>query len=254
MFPIRDDNPTVHTSITTFLIIAINIAVWIFVQGLGFNPALARSICKFGLVSGELLGRLEPGTRIPLGRGLACVISDSPNWLTIFTSMFMHGGWLHIIGNMWFLAVFGDNVEDAMGSIRFIIFYLLCGIGAVAAQMLSDPASAAPMVGASGAIGGIMGAYAILYPKAPVHMLVFIGFFFTRIVVPAFLMLGYWFILQFFGGFFSLGSSSGVAFWAHIGGFVTGIVLLKFFCNPQRVKECRGKRGATSRIVRRISR
>jgi len=251
MFPIRDDNPTLHASVATFLIIVANIATWIFIQGLGFNPALAKSICKFGLISGELLGRIDPGTQIPLGRGLACVISSDPNWLTIITSMFMHGGWLHLIGNMWFLAVFGDNVEDSMGSIRFVVFYLLCGMGAVAFQMVSDPGSAAPMVGASGAIGGVMGAYAILYPRAPVHMLVFFGFFFTRIVVPAFLVMGYWFILQFLGGFFSLGSTSGVAFWAHIGGFVTGIVLIKIFCKPDRLKECKIKRGRTEKIVRR---
>jgi len=221
-------------------------------QGLGFNPWLAKSICKFGLIPGELFGLAPIGTQIPLGGGMACVIDGHANWLTIITSMFMHGGWFHIIGNMWFLAVFGDNVEDAMGAFRFIVFYLLCGLGAVAAQMLANPSSPVPMVGASGAIGGVMGAYAILFPRAPVHLLVFFGFFFTRIVVPAFFMLGYWFILQFLGGFFTLGSATGgVAFWAHIGGFVTGIVLVRIFCNRNRLAVCRLKRGSTDRMVQR---
>ncbi len=254
MFPIRDENPTAHTSFATFLIIVINIAVWIFIQGLGFNPALAKSVCKFGLITGELLHTIEPGQTITLGDGYGCVISSDPNWLTAITSMFMHGGWLHLIGNMWFLAIFGDNVEDAMGPIRFIVFYLLCGLGAVAAQMYSDPHASVPMVGASGAIGGVMGAYAVLYPRAPVHLLVFFGFLFTRIVVPAFLMLGYWFVLQFVGGYFSIGSSSGVAFWAHIGGFAVGILLITFFCKPQRLKVSRFKRGSTNKIVRRVTR
>jgi membrane associated rhomboid family serine protease len=254
MFPIRDENPTLHASIATFLIIGLNAAAWIFIQGLGFHPGLARSICRFGLIPGELLGMIAPGTQIPLGHGLVCVIESHANWITIITSMFMHGGWFHIIGNMWFLAVFGDNVEDAMGTIRFIVFYLLCGMAASTAQMLANPASPIPMVGASGAIGGVMGAYAILYPRAPVHLLVFLGFFITRVVVPAFLMLGYWFLFQFIGGFFTRGSASGgVAFWAHIGGFLAGIILVKLFCNKKRLAICKGRRGITSGIFQRLT-
>jgi membrane associated rhomboid family serine protease len=251
MIPIRDDNPTYHRSIATFAIIALNVVAWAFVQGLGFSPSLAKSICQFGLVPGELLGTVAPGTAIPLGRGLVCITESSPNWYTLVTSMFMHGGWFHILGNMWFLFIFGDNVEDAMGPVRFVAFYLLCGLAAAGAQMLSSPGSALPMVGASGAIGGVMGAYAVLYPRAPVHMLVFFGFFFTRIVVPAFLMLGYWFLLQLLGGFFP--GQAGVAFWAHIGGFVAGIALLRLFCVSGRVDECRARRGRTDRIVRRYT-
>ncbi len=253
MFPLRDDNPTVHTSLATFTIIALNIASWIFIQGFGFNPALAKSICKFGLITGELFGNVSSGTQIRMGKGVVCVIDGYSEWITVITSMFMHGSWFHLLGNMWFLSIFGDNVEDAMGSVKFFIFYILCGMAAIAAQMISNPFSSAPMVGASGAIGGVMGAYAVLYPLAPVHMLVFFGFFFTRIVVPAFFMLGYWFFLQFVGGFFSIGvSSGGVAFWAHIGGFIAGIVFLSAFCDPKRAKECRKKRGSTHRIIRRI--
>jgi len=195
MFPIRDDNPTFHTSFATFAIIATNVAVWIFVQRLGTNPYLVESVCRLGVIPKEILGMVRPGTRVPIGPGVIYVLDGNPNWITVITSMFVHVGWFHLIGNIWFLAVFGDNVEDAMGSIRFIFFYLLCGIAAAAAQMMSNSSSLVPMVGASGAIGGVMGAYCILFPRAPVHMIVFFGFFLTRVVVPAFFMLGYWFLL-----------------------------------------------------------
>jgi membrane associated rhomboid family serine protease len=184
---------------------------------------------------------------------MSCIVEGAHNWYTIFSHMFMHGGWLHIIGNMWFLYIFGDNVEDAMGSARFILFYLACGLAAVVVQMVANPASAIPMVGASGAISGVMGAYIILFPRAPVHMLVFFGFFFTRIVVPAFFMLGYWLLLQLLGGFFSLGvASGGVAFWAHVGGFVAGMLLILPVCNSDRMAACRQRRGVLDGIVRRV--
>jgi membrane associated rhomboid family serine protease len=144
--------------------------------------------------------------------------------------MFMHGGWFHLIGNLWFLWIFGDNVEDAMGSIRFVAFYLLCGLAATTAQMLTQPASALPMVGASGAIGGVMGAYARLYPRANIHTLLMLGFYFTTISVPAIVMLGYWFLLQVLGGLPTLaGTAGGVAFWAHVGGFASGVLLIRVF-------------------------
>ncbi|MGH8311548.1 MAG: rhomboid family intramembrane serine protease, partial [Steroidobacteraceae bacterium] len=181
MIPLRDDNPTLGASVATFAIIGANFATWIFVQGLGVEPALARSICELGAIPGELLGNVPPGAGVSLGPGLACTIGDA-GWYTVLTSMFMHGGWFHILGNMWFLSVFGDNVEDAMGPVRFVFFYLLCGIAAGLAHIASSPDSAVPMVGASGAIGGVMGAYAALYPRAPVHMLVVLGFYFTRII------------------------------------------------------------------------
>jgi membrane associated rhomboid family serine protease len=151
--------------------------------------------------------------------------------------MFMHGGWFHIIGNLWFLWVFGDNVEDAMGPFRFAVFYLVCGVAATLAHVFSNPESAMPVVGASGAIGGVMGAYALLYPRAPVHLLVPLGFLLTRMVVPAYVMLGYWFLLQIVGGIPSLeGKGGGVAFWAHVGGFVAGIALVPLFRIPARVE------------------
>jgi membrane associated rhomboid family serine protease len=141
--------------------------------------------------------------------------------------MFMHGGWFHILGNMWFLWVFGDNVEDAMGPVRYVIFYLLCGLAAAAAQVATDPASTIPMVGASGAIGGVMGGYARLYPRARIETLVPLGFYFTTFAVPAYVMLGYWFLIQILGGIPALaGAGGGVAFWAHVGGFAAGVILV----------------------------
>jgi membrane associated rhomboid family serine protease len=164
--------------------------------------------------------------------------------------MFMHGGWFHILGNMWFLFIFGDNVEDAMGPFRFLVFYLLCGIAAVGAQVAASPASPIPMVGASGAIGGVMGAYAVTFPRSRVHMLVVFGFFITRIVVPAFLMLGYWFILQVLGGMVG-GEGGGVAFWAHIGGFAAGVILVFILRDGRRLDECREKRLVAERVFQR---
>jgi len=248
MFPLRDDNPTRHASAVTFLLVAVNVAVWIFVQGLGLPPRLPESIWRFGMIPGELLGRVPAGLRVPLGRGMVAVLDGDANWWTPLTSMFMHGGWFHLIGNMWFLIVFGDNVEDAMGPFRFLAFYLVCGLAAASAQVLSAPGSVVPMVGASGAIGGVMGAYLMLYPMAPVHMLVFFGFFITRVVVPAFFMLVYWFLLQLVAGAFDRGQG-GVAFWAHVGGFAAGALLVRVFCNPRRLNVCRGRRGRVARFV-----
>lgn len=237
MFPLRDDNPTLRASIVTFAIVAINVAVWILVQGFGTNPSLIHSVCTYGLIPGELLHRVREGTRIPLGDNVAYVISGAPHWSTLITHIFMHGGWFHIIGNLWFLWVFGDNVEDVMGRIRFVFFYLLCGLAAAGAQMLSDPSSTVPMVGASGAISGVMGAYAILYPRAGVHVLVFLGIFIQRVILPAWLMLGYWFLLQLVSALPSLaGANGGVAFWAHIGGFAAGVALLPLFVDRKKVQ------------------
>jgi membrane associated rhomboid family serine protease len=236
VIPLRDDNPTLTTSVATFVVIGINAAAWALLQGFGTDPALARSVCQLGAIPGALLGHLPSGTSIPLGPGMQCQVGDG-SWLTIVTSMFMHGGWFHIIGNLWFLSVFGDNVEDAMGPLRFALFYLLSGIAASLAHIASSPESAVPMVGASGAIGGVMGAYAVLYPRAPVHMLVILGFYVTRIVVPAYLMLGYWFLLQLLGGIPAMqGAGGGVAFWAHVGGFLAGVVLVPLFRVPARVE------------------
>lgn len=245
MFPIRDDNPTVRQSLVTFAIIGFNAAVWVLFQGLGTEPALSRSVCELGAIPGEMLGTVPPGTRISLSQNTVCVIGAGGGWTSALSSMFVHGGWFHILSNMWFLAVFGDNVEDSMGPVRFALFYLVCGIAAVVAQVLSNPLSPAPMVGASGAIGGVMGAYAVLYPRAPVHLLIVFGLYIDRVVVPAYVMLGYWLIIQFVGAVPVLRSTGGgIAFWAHIGGFVAGALLVFVFRDADRV---RAHRELTSR-------
>ncbi len=233
MFPYKDDNPTLATPITTFILIGLNVAAWVFVQGMGAEPKLSASVCRLGLIPGELLGRLPVGTPVPGPAAMSCRTGPS-NWYSAVSSMFLHGGWFHLIGNMWFLWVFGNNVEDSMGRIRFLLFYLTTGLAAALAQVAVNPASPIPMVGASGAISGVMGAYVVLYPRVKVHMLVFLGIFITRITVPAVFMLGYWFLLQLLGGLPTLArESGGVAFWAHAGGFVAGMVLVFGFRNPR---------------------
>ena len=231
MFPYRDENETIRTPYATFVLIALNVAAWLFVQGAGSPMALARSICDLGLIPGELTLSVPPGTRFAMGEGLVCLTDPGRQVSHVLTSMFLHGGWMHILGNMWFMWIFGNNVEDAMGHLRFVVFYLLTGAAAVLAQVLLTPASAVPMVGASGAISGVMGAYIVLYPKVRVHMIIFLGFFITRAVVPAYVMLGYWFLLQIVGGLPSLGGedTGGVAVWAHAGGFLAGAVLILLF-------------------------
>ncbi|MEM9058753.1 MAG: rhomboid family intramembrane serine protease, partial [Pseudomonadota bacterium] len=224
MIPIRDDNPQLRTPVVTYAVIGLNVFAWALLQGFGFDPDLSRSVCQLGVIPGDLLGELSQASRYPR---LPCPVDGQGNWLTVFTSIFMHGSWMHIIGNMWFMWIFGNNVEDAMGPVRFAVFYLLCGVAAVAAQVISDSGSLVPMVGASGAIGGVMGAYIVLYPRVHVHMLLILGFFVTTIVVPAILMLGYWIVLQFIGVL--SGGGGGVAFWAHIGGFVAGAALIFVF-------------------------
>ena len=156
---------------------------------------------------------------------------------TVLTSMFLHGGWLHLLGNMWFMWIFGNNVEDSMGHLRFVVFYLLCGLVAAALQIVSNPQSGVPMVGASGAIGGVMGAYILLYPRVHVHMFRVSGLFVTTFAVPAVFMLGYWFLIQLLGGIGSIGArGGGVAFWAHVGGFAAGALLVLAFRKPEFVK------------------
>ena len=229
MFPIHDDNPTIATPVVTVGLIGLNLAAWVLVQGMGAAEPLARTICSLGLIPGELLRLAKDGTQVPMGEGVVCVLTARAAWHTVVTSMFLHGGWLHLLGNMWFLWVFGNNVEDSMGHLRFLAFYLLCGVAAAAAQVVVSPASVVPMVGASGAISGVMGAYIVLYPQVRVHMFTWFILPF-RFVIPAWLMLGYWFLLQVLGGLPALeAESGGVAFWAHAGGFVAGMLLVWLF-------------------------
>ena len=247
MFPLRDDNPTRHTPVAVIAIIALNALAWLSVQGMGADYPLAESLCLHSLVPADLLGLIDPGHQILVGPNLVCELDGASKPGTLVTSMFLHGGWFHLLGNLWFLWVFGDNIEDVMGPVRFTAFYLLCGLAAALAQILTDPASDIPMVGASGAIGGVMGAYALLYPRAKVQTLIILGFYITTIGVPAFLMLGYWFLLQVLGGLPALGAQGGgVAFWAHIGGFLAGLLLVLPFMRPNARAAHRSRRRSSS--------
>ena len=236
MFPYKDENPTNLTPVVTVGIIAVTSLVWLFVQGAGTQPSLGASVCNLGAKPGELLGTLDGVARIPVGPRLVCVVSPGASWYTVLTSIFMHGGWFHIIGNMWFLWIFGNNIEDSMGHGRFVAFYLICGVIAAMAQILAEPNSVVPIVGASGAISGVMGAYLVLYPRVKVHTLIFLGFFVTTITLPAYMMLLYWIFIQVVGSLPTLAgvaSQGGVAFLAHVGGFVAGAVLIRFFVKPE---------------------
>jgi membrane associated rhomboid family serine protease len=236
MIPLSDDNPTLRTPIVTYLLLGAIGATWVFVQGAGLNSlALVSSVCNLGLVPGELTGRAPVGLGVPLGQGLSCVVDNEDiNRLTPLTSMFLHGSWGHILGNCLFFWVFGNNVEDSMGRLRFLVFYVVCGLAAAAAQVMMDPASPIPMVGASGAISGVMGAYLILYPRVRVNML-FIFFIIFRIIpLPAWAVLLWWFGVQVITGLPQLNqiqAEGGVAVWAHVGGFIAGVVLVKLFEN-----------------------
>jgi len=244
LFPLSDENPHFLTPVVTWAIIGANVAVWVLVQGLGSEPTLLHSVCSHGLIPAELLQRIPPGTPVELGNRIACRTGET-HWSALVTSMFLHGGWMHLIGNMWFLWIFGNNVEDSMGHLRFVAFYLLCGLAAAALQISFQPDSSVPMVGASGAIGGVMGAYIVLYPRVRVHLLVVLGFYITTVAVPAYFMLGYWFLLQLVGGTASLASEGGgVAFWAHVGGFAAGALLILLFRNPTLVARHPYSRGA----------
>lgn len=237
MFPYRDENQTLRTPIITFLIIGINVLVWLLVQGAGAPVRLAESVCNLGLIPGELTLALPAGTGSDMGQGLVCLTDPGRQIPHVLYSMFMHGSWMHLLGNMWFFWIFGNNIEDSMGRGRFIVFYLLCGVTAAMAQVAIEPASQVPMVGASGAISGVMGAYLVLYPRVRIYTLVPLGFIFTTIALPAWLMLIYWMVIQFFGGLQSIGAGGGVAFWAHMGGFLAGVVLIKLFARSDYVEQ-----------------
>ncbi|MDP3909903.1 MAG: rhomboid family intramembrane serine protease [Gemmatimonadales bacterium] len=231
MFPYKDENPTVRPPIITVGFIVLNVLVWVLVQGAGSGEQLVRSVCALGLIPGEVLGTAPPGSGIELAPGRYCLVDVAPGYWTVLTSMFAHGGWFHLIGNMVFLWVFGNNIEDAMGHVKFVVFYLLCGVAAAAAQMALNTDSLVPMVGASGAISGVLGAYLLLYPRVRVHTLIILPIYITSVALPAYVMLGYWALLQLVGGAGSLAEldRGGVAFFAHLGGFVLGLVLVRLF-------------------------
>ncbi len=246
MFPLRDENPTELFPFVTIVLIAINLAVWFTVQGAGLDPeTLYGSVCAFGVIPAEVSGS---STSAP-GAPIICA-AGGLTWEALGTSMFLHGGWFHLIGNMWFLWIFGNNIEDSMGHGRFLVFYLVTGLTAAGAHIASVPGSPVPMVGASGAISGIMGAYLLLYPRVRVHTLFIIVILIRVVRLPAWVMLGYWFLIQLAAGTVTPAGEAGVAFWAHIGGFVAGLVLVKPFENRQLVEAKRSRVKLDRREIR----
>ncbi len=239
MIPLSDENVLVRPPVMTWVLLVAMFAVWIFVEGAGFNDlTLVTSVCNLGMVPGEITHMAPLGTGVPLGGGMACVIDNSPiNVFTPLISMFLHGSWMHILGNAIFFWVFARAVEDTMGPGRFLVFYLVCGLIAAAAQIASDPASPIPTVGASGAISGVMGAYLVLYPRVRIHEFFFFIFFFKIFRIPAWMVLIWWFGVQVLTALASARSSGpdlsgGVAVFAHVGGFVAGMVLIRAFVRP----------------------
>jgi len=248
VIPYRDENQTQRTAVVTIGIISLCVLVWIFVQGAGMGIPLPESVCNLGLIPGELTGTLAPGVGFPMGDGLVCTTDPGRQLSHIFTSMFLHGSWLHLLGNMWFLWLFGNNIEDSMSRPRFLVFYLLCGIAAALMQVFTQPRSPVPMVGASGAISGVMGAYLVLYPRVRVFTLVTLGFFITSLALPAWVMLLYWVFLQVASGLMPSAGQGGVAVWAHVGGFMAGIILVKLFAMPFRVASHRADQWEPRRV------
>ena len=264
MFPLKDNIPTQRFPVVTVALIAINVFVFLFLQHpTGFSSVDNAIVVKYGAIPYELTHPgdhcgLEP-VELPTGAEQAVVCEgdrtvhtsqgavelarppsvpgDQPSsWLTIFTAMFMHGGFLHIIGNMLFLWIFGNNVEDSMGPLKFLAFYLLSGIAALALQVAFNTDSTVPTIGASGAIAGVLGGYILLYPRARVLTLIFLIFFVTFIEVPAVLVLGLWFLQQIYFGVADLSdpTGGGVAYFAHIGGFAFGLIFIRAFATRLR--------------------
>ena len=218
MIPLRDDNPTTIQPVVTIILIVLCALIFLWQLSLG-SRGFEAAVMSLGVIPATLLG----------GKTLPPELALVPPTLTVFTSMFLHGGWMHLIGNMLYLWIFGNNVEDAMGHVRFVIFYLLCGVAAVFAQSLPNVASTVPMIGASGAISGVLGAYLLLYPHARVLVLLPLGFYTQLVHLPAMAVLGFWFVLQLISTALSDPQAGGVAFGAHIGGFIAGMILLPIF-------------------------
>jgi membrane associated rhomboid family serine protease len=226
MIPIRDDTPRYSTPFVNYFLIGLNLLIFLYKET---HPAF---VYQFGLIPAFVTGVVPPNS---FGHETGAV-------LPIFTSMFLHANWLHLIGNMWVLWIFGDNIEDHLGHFLYLVFYLVSGVAASFLHIFFNPTSTIPSVGASGAIAGVMGAYFMLFPSARVLTLVPIIFFFSFIWLPAWIVLGYWFVVQFLSGAatsiaYSHQTGGGIAFWAHVGGFVAGIVMIKLL--PQRIRRAR---------------
>ena len=217
MIPLKDRNPSYSIPFVNYVLIAANFVVFFYELSLG--PRLDAFFETYGLIPGRYFSMVAHHTH-PITR-----------YLPFISSMFIHGGWLHIIGNMWFLFIFGDNVEDRLGHRKYLLFYLLSGLAAAAVQVLSSVNSSVPTIGASGAISGVLGAYIVMFPRAKIVTLLPIFFFFDIIDISALLFIGFWFLMQFFSGVQSWGvdTSGGIAWWAHIGGFLAGILMVPIF-------------------------
>lgn len=245
MIPYSDPSePDARFPYVNLTLIVVNFLVFFYelsLQAQG-QSVLNGFITQYGLVPCEYT------TRCPVVPG-----GPSPWWLTIFTSMFMHAGWLHILGNMVFLFVFGDNIENSMGHLRYVVFYLLSGIGANALEIWTAVGSRVPGLGASGAIAGVLGAYLMLYPRSRVGTLIPITFIFIPVRLPAWVLIGFWFVSQLFTGVMAISSrvvaTGGVAYWAHVGGFITGSVLIWLFRHPERVGRMRARHAAGFRAT-----
>ncbi len=220
--PLYDDNPIQHTPVVTFALIGMSIGA--FLWQLGQDPDIVAY--EYGMIPARLFGygELPPG------------LANIPPWATLFTSMFLHGGWLHLGGNMLFLWIFGNNLEDLLGRARYLLLYFASGVAAALVQGLSAKYSPVPMIGASGAVAGVLGAYMIIYPRANVNVFVWIVVFFWIVRVPAWVLLGLWFAMQLVSGLTTGPTEPGVAFWAHVGGFVAGLILFLAALRPRQVK------------------
>jgi membrane associated rhomboid family serine protease len=218
MFPISDDNPRQQTPYITWTIIGLCVLVFLWQLSLG-DEGGQIAVFEYGMIPARVFGGAE----------LPPEFVSVPPWTTVLTSMFMHGGVMHLALNMLFLWIFGNNVEDSMGHARYLVFYIACGIAAALAQALIDLSSTVPMIGASGAISGVLGAYVLLHPQATVRVLLIFGVFVTVAHVPAMIVLGLWFLTQIASAALTQSAGGGVAFWAHVGGFVAGMALVPFF-------------------------
>ena len=222
MIPLHDDNPTEITPVVTIAFIVACVLVFLYQI---FIPAQGGEafVYQYGAIPAVVFGNAE----LPVDFRVV------PQYASLLTSMFLHGGWMHLLGNMLYLWIFGNNIEDVMGHGKFIVFYGVCGVLAALSHALIDPSSTIPMIGASGAISGVLGAYLLLYPRAQVYVVIPLGFFWHRMYVPAALVLGLWFFMQLLNGGISLGhQGGGVAFFAHIGGFIAGMMLIGIFKHP----------------------
>ena len=237
MFPLKDNIPTLRFPAVTVTLIALNVIAYFFWQRGGLTlgaPSSRHFVCHLYDYAEIPYEVTHPGDQVAM-RG--CGVPTVSTWVTVFTAMFMHGGLLHLGGNMLFLWIFGNNVEDSMGRVRYAVFYLLGGLAATALQLAVGPDSQVPNLGASGAIAGVLGGYLILFPRARVITVIFIVFFFTIIELPALLILAFWFVQQILFGYFDLnsaGEEGGVAYFAHIGGFAFGLLAIKLFADERK--------------------